>query len=132
MADKQSRALGRLLKKLSALRVTLGKDERDLLDQLVLGAKAEVGGHALTSRVAAKPSSKPSERIAGRAEVGGHALTSRVTAKPSTKPSERIADRAEVGGHALTSRVTAKPSERITLQGRIVFDNAKKTYKVSE
>ena len=109
MADKQARALARLLKKLSALRMTLGKDERDILDQLVLGAKAQVGGHRLMSQAAPKPSTKPSGRIARRAEVGGHALTASITPKPSTKPSERI-----------------------ILQAKIIFDTASKTYKVSE
>jgi len=43
--DKQTRTLKRLVKKLSALRHTLSKSEREMLDTLILGAPAEVTGH---------------------------------------------------------------------------------------
>src|SRR5215207_220878 len=42
----QSKALNRLIRKLSAMRTTLRKDERELLDQLLLGAQVDVSGHA--------------------------------------------------------------------------------------
>ncbi|HZQ08564.1 MAG TPA: hypothetical protein VFD70_18425 [Anaerolineae bacterium] len=52
MTDKEQATLKRVAKKLSAMRVTLSKDERAILDQLVLGAsvkersrKREVEGH---------------------------------------------------------------------------------------
>jgi hypothetical protein len=45
MAEKQTAAMKRLLKKLSALRKTLRKDERELLDHLVI-RESEVKGHA--------------------------------------------------------------------------------------
>ena len=86
MADKQTQALGRLTKKLSALRKTLAKDERFILDQLILGADADVAGHRLTSA----KSTKPAARIA---EVAGHAMTS----AKSTKPAARIAFDAAKG-----------------------------------
>ena len=44
--DKRTLAMRRLLKKLSALRKTLRKDERELLDQLVIREKPEVMGHS--------------------------------------------------------------------------------------
>ncbi len=53
--SKQELALNRLAKKLTSLRATLRKDERDLLDQVVLsatftlGEEAEVAGHAALS-----------------------------------------------------------------------------------
>ncbi len=58
MDDKQTRTLKRLIKKLSALRVTLTKSERELLDTLILGAPAgdravEVEGHAMAAGRAA-------------------------------------------------------------------------------
>ena len=47
MADKQTQAMQRLLKKLTALRKALPKAERDILDAIVLGATAEVIPHGL-------------------------------------------------------------------------------------
>ncbi len=50
MVDKQTQAAKRLAKKLTALRQTLRKDEREILDQLVAHVEPEVQGHtALTS-----------------------------------------------------------------------------------
>ena len=73
MIDKQTQALKRLTKKLSALRTTLRKDERDLLDQLILGASADVAGHALTSAISTEAvTSRPTE-------VAAHAMTSAVS-----------------------------------------------------
>src|SRR3972149_4734213 len=99
MADKQTQALGRLTKKLSALRKTLGKDERIILDQLILGADADVAGHAMASAKAPKPAARV-------AEVAGHAMT---TAK-TPRPAARV---AEVAGHAMTSAKTPKPAARV-------------------
>ena len=45
--DKRTLAMKRLLKKLSALRKTLRKDERELLDQLVIRESSEVKGHEM-------------------------------------------------------------------------------------
>jgi hypothetical protein len=48
MANKQTQPLKRLIKKLSALRMVLRKDERSLLDQLILGESAsELAGYRL-------------------------------------------------------------------------------------
>ncbi len=47
MTDKEIQARKRLAKKLTALRKTLRKDERDVLDQIVAGiTPAEVEGHS--------------------------------------------------------------------------------------
>jgi len=46
MAEKQTATMKRLLKKLSALRKTLRKDERELLDHLVI-RESEVQGHVM-------------------------------------------------------------------------------------
>jgi hypothetical protein len=62
MSDK-SAALERLLKKLSGVRATLNKDERELLDEIVTGAKinladeeSEVSAHAWKAQSAAEMS----------------------------------------------------------------------------
>ncbi len=70
MADKQIQALKRLVKKLSALRATLRRDERQLLDQIILGLSAEAAGHAMT-RAASKGAATPKP-----IEVAAHAMTS--------------------------------------------------------
>jgi hypothetical protein len=49
MADKKTQAQKRLLKKLSALRKTLRKDEREALDRFILGASGEVRAHGYDS-----------------------------------------------------------------------------------
>jgi hypothetical protein len=131
MIDKQTQALKRLTKKLSALRATLRKDERDLLDQLILGASADVAGHALTSAISTEAvTSRPTE-------VAAHAMTSAKSSKPASR-------RAEVAGHTLTSAisteaVTSRPTEvaahamtsaTSSIREAIAFDSAKAMYKV--
>lgn len=80
MDPKQQAALKRLTKKLSALRQTLRKDERDILDTMVIGKPAEVRGHRLerverleTMTGAARKKNTPKRR-GGEPEVSGHAL----------------------------------------------------------
>lgn len=60
MTDKKHAALKQLAKKLSAIRATLGKEERAWLDQLVLGSEpgtaetnpdAEVSGHQMSATI---------------------------------------------------------------------------------
>ena len=82
MVDKNTQALKRLVKKLSALRATLRSDERALLDQLILGsAAAEVEAHSLTS-AAAKGAKVPKPM-----EVEAHSLTS-AAAKGAKVPKQ--------------------------------------------
>ncbi|MGE5139805.1 MAG: hypothetical protein ACM3JD_10105 [Rudaea sp.] len=47
MTDNDRSAYKRLGKKLTELRKTLRKDERDILDRMVTGKNAEVKGHEL-------------------------------------------------------------------------------------
>jgi len=122
MADKRTQALKRLVKKLSALRATLRKDERDLLDELVLGAPAEVAAHGMTSAVASKPvmsraaevaahgmTSAVSKAASKRAtEVAAHGMTSAVASKPVMSRA------AEVAAHGMTSAVSKAASKRAT------------------
>ena len=103
MEKAQSQALGRLIKKLSALRQTLLTEERDLLDTLILGTPPEVEGHAVMA--AAKPAAK--------AEVEGHIL--KAAAKPAAK--------AEVEGHA--AMAAAKPAAKAEVEGHAVMAAAK-------
>ena len=69
MTKKEQAALNRVAKKLSALRVTLRKDERDWLDRVILG-QSEVAAHAATAPSKAMKVSK-----VAAAEVAAHAAT---------------------------------------------------------
>ena len=114
MADKRTQALKRLVKKLSALRATLRKDERDLLDELVLGAPAEVAAHGMTSAVASKLVMSRAVEVAAygmisavfkaaskrATEVAAHGMTSAVASKPVMSRA------AEVAAHGMTSAKT--------------------------
>ena len=61
MSDKAA-ALDRLLKKLSGVRATLNKDERDLLDEIVTNAKIGADAAGEESEVTAH-AWKPQERV---------------------------------------------------------------------
>jgi hypothetical protein len=96
MASKQTQALARLVKKLSALRATLRKDERDLLDQLILG---EVAGHGMASAKASRASA------AKAAEVAGHGMSAaKASAAKASQPMGAKAARvAEVEAHGMSA-----------------------------
>jgi hypothetical protein len=125
MDDKQTRALKRLTKKLSALRQTLSKSERELLDTLILGAPAagraevvqpaEVEGHAMTA--------------SGRA-VAGRAAAGRAVAGRAVEAVET----AEVEGHAMAASGRAVAGRAVAgraVAGRqVVFDAATASYQV--
>ncbi len=49
MTNQELNAYKRLGKKLSELRKTLRQDEREILDRIVTGKKAEVTGHELNA-----------------------------------------------------------------------------------
>ena len=68
MEEKQNLAIGRLTKKLNALRETLRTDERALLDTMMQQTFPEAEGHAL------KPASKTAVKPAVSPEVEGHAV----------------------------------------------------------
>ena len=59
MDIKQEQAIKRLLKKLSALRVTLNNDERKFLDELVIGSANEVTAHSMKVNPAKAPAKAP-------------------------------------------------------------------------
>ena len=111
MNKKETQSLKRLTEKLSALRRTLRNDERDLLDQLVLGAPAaEVEAHRMADqKVTAKTFAEP--------EVEAHRMADqnqKVTAKTFAEPeveAHRFANEAEaIGSAAIQKRITFDPS----------------------
>jgi|GEM_PF-4354633 hypothetical protein len=140
MGKKERRAaLVRVTKKLSALRSTLKKDERELLDRIVLGA-AEVAGHAVTAEVFSKrelPSKR--ESPAKTDEVMGHAATEFASKRELPSKRESPAKTDEVMGHAATEFASKRelPSKResparVDLPAKIEYDAKKKTYVVAD
>lgn len=111
MADKQQASLKRLAKKLSALRATLSKDERVLLDRIVLGVQQEVSPHMISagaeqSRKRATTTGKATPTrnrytTGGAAkEVAGHALVPAGSVMGKQKAAVSSAN--EVAVHSMT------------------------------
>jgi hypothetical protein len=106
MSENQTQSLNRLLKKLSAVRATLKKDERMLLDDMVMNARIEVQQHGLQAGASARPITGASAGASAAAtQVAQHGLES----KPAEKPAERP---QEVALHGLESKPAEKPAER--------------------
>jgi uncharacterized protein YjbI with pentapeptide repeats len=138
MDDKQTRTLKRLTKKLSALRQTLSKSERELLDTLILGAPAEVSGHALHGAQVAGAQVAGAQmagaQIAGAmaagavpsAEVSGHAMHGAQVAgaQIAGATAAGAVPSAEVSGHAMASASAQ-------VQSAISFNAAKGAYTVA-
>lgn len=134
MDTKQQAALKRLTKKLSALRQTLRKDERELLDTIVLGQRAEVKGHRLYGTTVGGATvggatvgsrdKRTTKKGKGDAEVSGHAMFGSATTGPQN---------ASVGsavGSAATSAFGAATSTAI--QASVTFDADSATYRVTD
>ena len=91
MNKKETQSLKRLTEKLSALRRTLRNDERDLLDQLVLGAPAaEVEAHRMadqkvTAKTVAEPEVEAHKMTDEAATEGSAAIQKRITFDPSSE-----------------------------------------------
>jgi hypothetical protein len=106
MKTPKTKASKKVLKKLSAVRAVLPKDERDVLDAIVLG---EVVAHTISKRPT-RPTRPTRPEVAGhsiskrptrptRPEVAGHSISKRPT-RP-TRPT-----RPEVAGHSISKRPT--------------------------
>jgi len=89
MTPKEKATLNRLAKKLSAIRATLKKDERDMLDRLILG---EVGGHALKA-------GKPQKALKmTQAETAAHSMTGSAASMKVSRASKAT---TEVAAHSM-------------------------------
>ena len=122
MDDKQTRTLKRLVKKLSALRATLSKSERELLDTLILGASAEVEGHAMHGAKIASAkiagAKMAGAKVAGAvqsAEVEGHAMHGAKIA------GAKIAGAKIAGAKVASAKIAGR---------QVVFDAATASYQV--
>jgi hypothetical protein len=95
----QEQTTSRLLKKLSALRSTLRKDERDLLDAMVLRSAEDVSAHVLNTAKAI--GAKATAKATGADEVAAHGLA---TAKATgAKQTAKATDADEVAAHGLAT-----------------------------
>jgi hypothetical protein len=87
MDTVQDQAASRLYKKLTALRVTLPNDERDVFDQII-PAEEEVTAHRLTNKKALRRST---QKALKSPEVTAHRLTNRKAKKASVKNAKKAA-----------------------------------------
>jgi hypothetical protein len=88
----EAKTLNRLIRKLSAMRTTLRKDEREMLDQLLIGAQVDVKGHAASVDAAA------ATRYTGKGQARVYqGATTGVTMRHSRKTPAQL---DEVVGHA--------------------------------
>jgi hypothetical protein len=93
MDADEKKVLQRLLKKLTALRMTLSGEERDLLDKLVVSDESdEVAAHSLSTGMAkpktfpvSQPKYDPKLKEGDESEVEAHSLSTGM-AKPKTFP----------------------------------------------
>jgi hypothetical protein len=127
LSEQQAKVTARVLKKLTALRKTLKKDERAVLDLLIVGPfTEEVEAH----RLAAKPGAiytptSTAKREPAEPEVQAHALhapSGAIYTPPTAKraPGAMITD---VQGHALTTGTQTAMKD--DLRGMILLDNGK-------
>ena len=153
----QKSALKSVLKKLSALRVTLSGEEQKVLDGIVVFNTTnadEVEAHTMSvgrtnpktaSRTAPRTSSRTAAKTLPAAdEVEGHAMTPRIfIEKADQKTASRTAPRTssrtapktlpaadEVEAHAMTPRIFIEKADQKTAP-RIALDAEKGEYKIS-
>ena len=125
MADKQTQALSRLAKKLSALRVTLRKDERDLLDELILGHAAEVAAHSMNA-AAAKASKTPRA-----AEVAAHSMNAAAAKASKTPRAAEVAAHSMAGAASKSAKTTRMGEASAHMVNELIeFDAQAKAYRV--
>lgn len=127
MDDKQTQALKRLIKKLSALRKTLSKSERELLDTLILGASAEVEAHAMHSAKVA------SAKIAGAKIAGAKMAGAKVAgAVQSAEVEGHAMHGAKIAGAKIAgAKIAGAKVASAKIAGRqVVFDAATASYQV--
>jgi hypothetical protein len=145
--DKQAAALKRVTKKLTAMRQTLTKDERQVLDLLIVGATTEVKGHRMAdqSAVSSRVSSKVSKRASAAAEVQGHTMIDTrigamkdVNAMRDGGALKDVNAAAEVQGHMLTTAGALKDAGAVhdsgaaqDVRASVVFNAATSGYMVT-
>jgi hypothetical protein len=157
MAAKQVLAMKSLARKLSALRSTLRKDERVLLDQMVLGAFSEVQGHAMQGAATGAAVGAATGAATGAAvgaasgvlhdaknkkrgtEVEGHMMDWRPAMHEAASAGAVRDQSAEVSGHAMQGAAVGAATSAATgaaigaaVGAAITFDSKKKAYVVTE
>jgi hypothetical protein len=98
MSD-QERAMRRVLKKISAMRQTFNREERDILDAIVQGSYAEVEGHRLVQTWDA-------ERTMQRSDDEDEVVAHKVQTFDSEKQVQKLVQKAQF-------RVTYDPEKEV-------------------
>jgi hypothetical protein len=106
-----------LLAKLSAMRVTLGDEERVLLDQMILGSQAEVGAHR-SGLAEESLASEPDEVAAHRSALGA---------------DEVAAHRSALGADEVVAHRSALGANRTAARGIIIYyDPELEAYQIKD
>jgi hypothetical protein len=120
MKNEEMQVMARLLKKLTALRATLGDDERALLDAFVLRpAPDEVKIHAFDPGLAKTPAKVPAPD-----EVAAHAFDPGLAKTPAKVPAPD-----EVAAHTFDPGLAKTPAPHPRYP--IVFDAEKEIYRIA-
>ena len=143
MNAEQERAFNRLLKKLGSLRVTLRKDERDILDAIVLTTPSEVIDGEVSFHAMADAKT---EALADAAsEVSFHAMADAQQEKLAEAASEvsfhAMADAkteaqadaaSEVSFNAMADASQDRYADRVAYRYncKIVLDDESQTYRI--
>ena len=125
------KAINSVLKKLSAMRVTLQQEEQEFLDSLVITdiAGDEVAAHRMTTKNVTKVSDKVMDKNVTALPEDDEVAAHRMTTKNVTKVSDKVMDKNatarpdddEVAAHKMvTKKVIAK----------VIFDPEKAIYRV--
>ncbi len=102
MDEKQAKTLKRVIKKLNALRKTLTKPERAVLDAMIV-REAEVTGHAMTFDAASAGAASAGAASAGAASAGAANAGAASAGAASTGAATVGAVNVDVVAHALIS-----------------------------
>jgi hypothetical protein len=138
LSATQTAALKRVTKKLSIVRKTLTKAERQVLDLLITGATTEVAGHrAANSAAVFEPTAKKGSKRAAlaAAEVSGHQMDWRLGKKDPGMVREggmaKDQSAAEVMGHSASVAASANVSAAAANLGfQVAFNAATNSYVI--
>jgi len=118
MAINRKQVSKKLFKKLSALRTTLTKDERAVLDEIVTGRATQVAAHKLTNKSVNKAMGRATHKST---QVAAHKLTHKSVNKAMGRATHKS---TQVAAHKLLTKSPKKQLPRLlaALPPRLHFE----------
>jgi len=132
MAINRKQVSKKLFKKLSALRATLTKDERAVLDEIVTGRATQVAAHKLTNKSVNKAMGRATHKAT---QVAAHKLTNKSVNKAMGRATHKA---TQVAAHKHTNKSVGKVTGRAAGRAvgkasfRIAFDPKTEEYKIQD